>query len=112
MERLDVLKKKFGVRQVDKQGTLFDDDLSVTTLPGVIFIDYVHLLIGLAETGESVLEWLESPEFRGIRPQIRAALEFLAKRNRTFAEPVRKILGLMDEKTLFSNAEGRMENGE
>ncbi|MEO5368397.1 MAG: hypothetical protein H7831_18975 [Magnetococcus sp. WYHC-3] len=41
-----------------------------------------------------------------------AALEFLAKRNRTIAETVRKILGLLDEKTLFSNAEGKMENGE
>ncbi len=52
-----------------------------------------------------MLAWLESSEFRGKRPQIRAALEFLAKRNRTFAETVRKILGQLDEKTLFSNGE-------
>lgn len=102
VERLEILKKKFGVRQSDKQGTLFEEDLSVLAVPGVIFIDYVHFLIGLAETGESVLEWLESPEFRGKRPQIRAALEYLAKRNRSFVEPIRKIMGLIDEKTLFS----------
>lgn len=105
VERLDLLKRKFGVRQTDKQGTLFDDDLTVTTLPGVIFIDYVHFLIGLAETGESVLEWLDETQFRGRRPQIRAALEYLAKRNRSFADPIRKIMGLMDEKTLFSGKE-------
>lgn len=102
-ERLDVLKKKFGVQQTDAQGTLFDEELTAVNMPGVIFIDYVHFLIGLAETGESVLEWLDT--FRGRRPQIRAALEYLAKRNRTFLEPVRKIMGLMDEKTLFMGKE-------
>jgi hypothetical protein len=104
-ERLDMLKKKFGVEQVDAQGTLFDEDLTTVVVPGVIFIDYVHFLIGLAETGESVLEWLD--KFRGKRPQIRAALEYLAKRNRTFLEPVRKIMGLIDEKTLFSAKEDK-----
>jgi len=77
--------------------------MTAIKVPGVIFIDYVHYLIGLAETGESVLEWLD--KFRGKRPQIRAALEYLSKRNRTFHEPVRKIMGLMDEKTLFSTKE-------
>lgn len=105
MERLDFLKKKFGVQQTDAQGTLFDEDLTAISVPGVIFIDYVHFLIGLAENGESVLEWLD--KFRGKRPQIRAALEYLAKRNRTFLEPVRKIMGLMDEKTLFSPKEDK-----
>jgi adenine-specific DNA methylase len=104
VERLDILKKKFGVHQADAQGTLFDEDLTTVVVPGVIFIDYVHFLIGLAETGESVLEWLD--KFRGKRPQIRAALEYLAKRNRTFLEPVRKIMGLLDERTLFTKNEG------
>ena len=105
VERLAMLKKKFGIHQADQQTTLFEDDLSVVTVPGVIFIDYVHFLIGLAETGESVLEWLDAPQFRGKRPQIRAALEYLAKRNRAFSDPIRKIMGLMDEKTLFSGKE-------
>jgi hypothetical protein len=63
-------------------------------------VDYVHLLLGLAENGESVLPWLE--RFRGLRPQIRAALEFLAQRNKNFADSSRKILGLIDERTLFT----------
>lgn len=103
LERLDLLKKKFGAGSTSRQATLFDEDLTQVVTPGVVFIDYVHFLIGLAENGESVMEWLE--KFRGKRPQIRAALDYLARRNRNFAEPVRKILGLMDERTLFSGKE-------
>lgn len=100
LERLDLLKKKFGAGSTSQQATLFDEDLTQVVTPGVVFIDYVHFLIGLAENGESVMEWLE--KFRGKRPQIRAALDYLARRNRNFAEPIRKIMGLLDEKTLFS----------
>ncbi|HPF98768.1 MAG TPA: DNA methyltransferase [Kiritimatiellia bacterium] len=100
LERLDLLKKKFGAGSASLQTTLFDEDLTQVVTPGVVFIDYVHFLIGLAENGESVMEWLE--KFRGKRPQIRAALDYLARRNRNFSEPVRKILGLMDERTLFT----------
>ena len=99
LERLDLLKKKFGADTKNPQGLLFDEELNPVGISGIVFIDYVHLLIGLAETGESVMEWLE--RFRGRRPQIRAALDYLARRNRNFSEPVRKILGLMDERTLF-----------
>ena len=95
-----LLKKKFGAGSASLQTTLFDEDLTQVVTPGVVFIDYVHFLIGLAENGESVMEWLE--KFRGKRPQIRAALDYLARRNRNFSEPVRKILGLMDERTLFT----------
>ena len=37
--------------------------------------------------------------------EMRAALEFMARKNRNFADPVRKIIGLMDEKTLFNREE-------
>lgn len=100
LERLDLLKRKFGANLSQAQGTLFGEDLTDIVSTGTIFVDYVHFLIGLAESGESVMEWLE--RFRGKRPQIRAALDFLARRNRSFEDPVRKILGLMDERTLFT----------
>lgn len=100
LERLDALKKKFGARMGERQGQLFDVDLVPTLSPEDQFIDYVHFLIGLAENGESVLEWLD--QFRGKRPQIRAALDYLSRRNHAFSDPVRKILGLMDERTLFT----------
>lgn len=100
LERLDMLKRKFGANLTESQGSLFGEDLTDVVSRDRIFVDYVHFLIGLAENGESVIEWLE--RFRGRRPQIRAALDYLARRNRAFAEPVRKILGLIDERTLFT----------
>lgn len=99
VERLNELKEKFHGNNGMAQTGLFDGE--GRTYPADIpFVDYVHLLLGLAETGENVLPWLE--RFRGLRPQIRAALEYLTQRNKNFAEPARKILGLIDERTLFT----------
>jgi len=103
LERLDLLKRKFQVGASKGQEELFHEDLSAAIVPGAIFIDYVHLLIALVQTGESVLECLD--RFRGRRPELRAALEYLGRKNRSFAEPVRKLLGLMDEQTLFNRGE-------
>jgi hypothetical protein len=100
IERLPVLRKKFGVSPTRPQTELFGEDLSEPIRPGVFFIDYVHFLLGLVATGESVVEWLET--FRGRRPEIRAALEYLGNKNKVFAEPVQRIIGLMDERTLFT----------
>ena len=102
IERLDVLKKKFGSEKKELEASLFEEDLSAIKTTGN-FIDIVHFLIALAESGESVVEWLE--KFRGQRPEIRAALEYMAKKNKNFAEPVRKILNLIDERTLFTKPE-------
>jgi len=103
LERLDVLRKKFGVGATKAQQELFDEELETVFVPGVVFIDYVHLLLGLVESGENVIDWLN--KFRGRRPEIRAALEYMTRKNRGFADPVRKIIGLMDEKTLFNREE-------
>ena len=92
IERLPVLRKKFGASLTRPQTELFGEDLSEPIRPGVLFIDYVHFLLGLAATGESVVEWLET--FRGRRPEIRAALEYMANKNKAFAEPVQRIIGL------------------
>jgi len=108
LERLDTLKQKFGVGSDKWQGELFGEDMAAGFVPGTIFIDYVHLLIGLVETGESVFDWLE--RFRGHRPAIRAALEYISKKHQTLREPIRKIVGLMDEKTLFSIKEEHQES--
>ena len=105
LERLDVLRKKFGVGTTKAQQELFDEELDTVFVPGVVFIDYVHLLLGLVESGENVIDWLD--KFRGRRPEIRAALEYMARKNRGFADPVRKIIGLMDEKTLFNREEDK-----
>ena len=103
LERLEVLRKKFGVGETKAQQELFDEELNAAFVPGEVFIDRVHLLLALVESGENVIDWLD--RFRGQRPAIRAALEYMARKNRGFADPVRKILGLMDEKTLFNREE-------
>lgn len=100
IERLPVLRKKFGAGNAKPQTELFEQDLSASFRPGLLFVDYVQFLLGLAETGESVIDWLET--FRGRRSEIRAALEYMARKNKTFAEPTQRIIGLMDERTLFT----------
>jgi adenine-specific DNA methylase len=100
IDRLAVLRRKFGAGNAKPQAELFEQDLSASVRPGVLFIDYVHFLLGLAETGESVIDWLET--FRGRRSEIRAALEYIARKNKIFAEPTQRIIGLMDERTLFT----------
>ncbi|MEW5799665.1 MAG: DNA methyltransferase [Bacteroidota bacterium] len=99
VERLNDLKLKFKDGAVSSQASLFGENGDSRLPSGILFVDCVHLLLGLAEVGENILPWLE--KFRGLRPQIRAACEYLA-RNKAFEAPARKVLGLLDERTLFT----------
>lgn len=64
-----------------------------------LFIDKVHLLMGLIEGGENILPWLE--RFSVERPRLRAACTYLAERNHAFAPTLRKILDLLEPLPLF-----------
>jgi adenine-specific DNA methylase len=64
-----------------------------------LFVDYMHLLLGAAETGESLYPWLE--RFEGKRPLIRAACQYFISKNK-FEKGAKTILGLIDEQTLFT----------
>lgn len=99
-ERLEELKRKFILEWPSEQLTLFADEGQPILPKDFLFVDCVHLLLGLAEAGENVLPWLE--KFRGLRPQLRAALEYLGQRNPLFEQPSKTVLGLMDERTLFT----------
>jgi len=57
-------------------------------------VDVVHYLIALAQEGENLSPWLK--RFEAVRPQLRAALEYLQDKNPTFLNPVRKIQQLME----------------
>jgi adenine-specific DNA methylase len=96
-ERYQELRKKFQQDETT-QDKLFEDN----PLPRdgqIIFIDYVHFLMGLAGAGEDMRPWVES--FRGVTPQIRAACEFLQQRNPNFAQMTQRVLGFIDPRSLF-----------
>jgi putative DNA methylase len=99
IERLNELKEVFFNGAQPLQEQLFEDDANPRVTKDILFVDYVHFLLGLAEAGENVLPWLE--KFRRMRPQLRAALDYLAQRNKNFAPQAKKVVGLMDERTLF-----------
>jgi len=100
LERLNDLQEKFSRQALTAQMDLFAESEDAE-LPGdLLLVDCVHLLLGLAEAGENAVPWLE--RLRGIKPRLRAALVFLREQNKNFAASIDKILGLIDERTLFS----------
>jgi hypothetical protein len=99
-ERLNSLKEKLEpslMRRKD-QLVLFDE-MNRPVMHSVNLVDLVHLLIGLAWTGESVAPWLE--RFSHMRPKVRAALHHIHDRRKDWKDPIDRILNLL-EGTLFS----------
>jgi hypothetical protein len=101
-DRLDDLLTKFKVDGAPQGPDLFGQSPAPRVRGRNIFVDRLHLLMGLAEAGDNVLPWLE--RFRGEAPQIRAACDFVAQRNAAFAPTVKKIRDLMDVGPLFRAA--------
>jgi adenine-specific DNA methylase len=100
VERMNDLKTLFR-EKVQNQPLLFEDQKGNGLPHGVLFVDVFQFLIGTVELGENVRPWLE--KFGGLRPQIRAALEYLMNHPKvTFKDSARKVLNLMDERTLFT----------
>jgi putative DNA methylase len=85
------------------QMSLFGDPLPPRTKHKALFIDQVHLLLGLAESGENLMPWLE--RFQGDRPRLRAACEYLTTKNKSLAGACQKVLRLMEPGPLFKGAE-------
>ncbi len=99
LERLNDLRNKFKNGSSNSQPTLFVDEQIILPKDHLL-VDVVHFLLGLAEAGENIFPWLE--KFSGLKPQIRAALEHLMECNKVFISPAKKVLGLIDERTLFT----------
>ncbi|MBW2105195.1 MAG: hypothetical protein JRI26_04015 [Deltaproteobacteria bacterium] len=97
-ERFHALLEKFNPPKQEQQ-TLFGELNLPKTKNKVYFIDYVHLLMALAEGGENIVPWLE--RFRGETPRLRAACEYLMFRKKGFTSSLKKILGLIDIGSLF-----------
>ena len=98
LERLNDLKMKFHESGSFAQSDLFGGE--GTVLPtNILLIDVIHLLLGIAETGDNLLPWLE--KFGGLRPQIRAAMEHFII-NDKFTSAAKRVLSLIDERSLFT----------
>jgi len=102
LERLNDLKEKFQSSAITAQTDLFAETEEAILPADLLLVDCVQLLLGLAEAGENALPWLE--KLRGLKPQIRAALQYLQDQNKSYAASANKILGLIDERTLFSKS--------
>lgn len=100
-ERLNELKEIFR-NSSSSQHTLFNDT-EIRLPENILLVDVLHFLLGLAESGDNLLPWLE--KFGGLKPQIRAALEHMMRENKNFVSPAQKVLGLLDERTLFTNTD-------
>ncbi len=97
MERFRQLEPKFRVQPAPQLDLI--EDNRPKAKGRVYFIDYVHFLMALAEAGENLTPWLD--RFRGETPRLRAACEYLAKRNKGFAATLKKIQDLLEPTPLF-----------
>ena len=79
------------------------DDVGDPVIRDLKLVDLIHLLIGLADAGESVAPWLE--RFSGERPKVRAALRFISDVRPDWKGPISRILPLIDETFLFNHVE-------
>jgi hypothetical protein len=96
-ERFEALSERFRERPTP-QGELFEG--GVQRLPArTRFVDYVHVLMALAEGGEPLAPWLE--RFRGETPRLRVACDYLSARNKAFAPALKKIRDLLEVGPLF-----------
>ena len=103
-DRLPDLLKKLqpGLTLKHQQQTLFTEEGEIIT-HDVLLVDLLHLVIGLAAAGESVVPWLE--RFSGLRRQLRAALRFVRDVRPDWQNPIDRVLALIEGTPLLQLAE-------
>lgn len=103
-ERLNALLEKLKSPEIPGgiQTSLFDD-VGDPIIRDLKLVDLIHLLIGLADAGQSVAPWLE--RFSGERPKVKAALRFIKDMRSDWEGPISRILPLVDETFLFGSRE-------
>ena len=96
-----------GLKLRVTQGELFTSE-GETILYDIPLVDLVHLVIGLAQAGESVVPWLE--RFAGLRSQLGAALRYVRDIRADWKEPIDRVLALIEGATA-DHAISRKLNG-
>jgi adenine-specific DNA methylase len=103
-ERLNTLKERLeptsnaGGRQL-----ILFDEMNRPIVHAVNLVDILHLLIGLVWAGESVAPWLE--RYSGLRPQMRAGLQYVRYHRKDWREYIDRILSLVEGRPLLRIAE-------
>jgi putative DNA methylase len=103
-QRLGDLVAKYqpGLKLRATQGELFTSE-GQTIFYDMPLVDLIHLVIGLAQTGESVVPWLE--RFAGLRSQLGAALRYLRDIRADWKEPIERVLALIEGAPLIRQME-------
>ncbi len=94
-QRLPDLLRQYqpGQRVRTTQGELFTSE-GETIFYDIKLVDLLHLVLGLATAGESVVPWLD--RFGVLRPQLRAALRFARDIRSDWREPIDRVLALIE----------------
>ncbi|MBI2998834.1 MAG: hypothetical protein HYY46_10380 [Deltaproteobacteria bacterium] len=103
-QRLAELLKQYqpGLKVRTVQGELFNSE-GEAIFHDITLVDLLHLLIGLAAAGESVVPWLD--RFARLRPQLRAALRFVRDMRPDWKEPIDRVLALIEGAPLLRSME-------
>jgi hypothetical protein len=97
-----VTKYQPGLKLRATQGELFTSE-GHTIFYDIPLVDLIHLVIGLAQAGESVVPWLE--RFAGLRSQLGAALRYLRDLRADWKEPIERVLALIEGAPLIRQME-------
>lgn len=99
-QRLPEILEKFQDVPIP-QTNLFGEVEAVKTKRKIYFADKIQLLLALIMNKENILPWLE--RFRGESPQVRIALQFIAKKSKDkeLESHTKRIIEIMDVGPLF-----------
>jgi len=103
-QRLGELLAKYqpGLKLRVTQGELFTSE-GQTIFYDIPLVDLVHLVIGLAQAGESVVPWLE--RFAGLRSQLGAALRYIRDIRVDWKDSIDRVLALIEGAPLIRQIE-------
>ena len=93
-ERYKELDKMFIKKEKQSEQLSLFPEMEEARFDRISLLDVLHYLMALAQEGENLSPWLK--RFEAIRPQLRAALEYLQEKNPTFLNPIGKIRQLME----------------
>ena len=92
-----------GLKLRVTQGEFFTSE-GETILYDISLVDLLHLVIGLAQAGESVVPWLQ--RFAGLRSPLGAALRYVRDIRADWKEPIERVMALIEGVPLLTNVEG------